>query len=125
MLKKFPVGMFESHSSGYGNNDPNSDCAKFGRDHRMSQQVVELPIEHQAIDMIAAEGEKGLTLKEVSRLNQYPIFTNHQIIFNNVAVLFYFYSLTCIMYYFLLTKKISHFYKLFSIMLLSFFILIH
>lgn len=43
----------------------------FGRRSLVTEQIAELPIEHQVFDMIDAEGPKGLAMKEVSVLSSF------------------------------------------------------
>lgn len=47
------------------NNDKNEEVVQFGRKYQITEQMIELPLEHQVFDMIVAEGSAGLTLKEV------------------------------------------------------------
>lgn len=48
--------------------DIGDEQIKFGRKCRSSDQLIELPIEHQIYDMIDAAGSEGLTVMEVGAL---------------------------------------------------------
>ena len=51
---------------GSGLDDPDADeLVKSGKRGQITDQLVELPMEHQIYDMIDAEGPKGLTVIEV------------------------------------------------------------
>lgn len=56
---------FERKSIGCGDNTE-KEQVKFGRRFPKTEQLVELPFEHQVYDMVDAEGSKGLTIMEVS-----------------------------------------------------------
>lgn len=47
---------------------------KFGKKCQVSDQLVELPIEHQIYDMIDAAGSEGLTVMEVGALISWLCF---------------------------------------------------
>lgn len=66
LLKKFSPKHFEPKSSRQGCDELDAEqTTKSGKRGRITDQLVELPIEHQIYDMIDAEGSKGLTYTEV------------------------------------------------------------
>lgn len=65
LLKKFSMENDEPNLFSSANNDKNEEVAQFGRKYQITEQIIELPLEHQVFDMIVAEGSAGLTLKEV------------------------------------------------------------
>lgn len=66
MLKKFSPKCFEPKTQGSGLDDPDAEqLVKSGKRGQITDQLVELPMEHQIYDMIDAEGPKGLTVIEV------------------------------------------------------------
>ncbi|CAN0877955.1 SART-1 family protein DOT2, partial [Linum grandiflorum] len=66
LLKKFSPDVFETKL--FGGSDRNKQL-KFGRRPKMNEQLLELPIDHQIFDVIAAKGTEGATGIEVcSRL---------------------------------------------------------
>lgn len=65
MLKKFSPKDFELTAIGSGDNLDTEKQLKFGRTFRRTEQLVELPIEHQIHDMVDAEGSEGLAVMEV------------------------------------------------------------
>lgn len=62
LLKKFSPKHFEPKSSRLGDDDLDAEPLKRGQ---ITEQLVELPIEHQVYEMIDAAGSKGLTVLEV------------------------------------------------------------
>jgi hypothetical protein len=54
LLKKFPPKNFKEQT------------VKFGRKCQITEQLVEIPIDHQMYDMIDIKGSEGLLFKEVS-----------------------------------------------------------
>ncbi|KAA8541644.1 hypothetical protein F0562_022796 [Nyssa sinensis] len=68
LLKKFTIKNFEPKSLGCGYDDIETEqLVKLGKRGQITDQLVELPIEHQIYDMIDAEGSKGLTITEVCK----------------------------------------------------------
>ncbi|XP_021901086.1 uncharacterized protein LOC110817003 isoform X2 [Carica papaya] len=65
LLKKFSPKDFELTAIGSGDNLDTEKQLKFGRTFRRTEQLVELPIEHQIHDMVDAEGSEGLAVMEV------------------------------------------------------------
>lgn len=66
MLKRFSPKCSEPKTLGSGLYDPDTEeLVKSGKRGQISDQLVELPMEHQIYDMIDAEGPKGLTVIEV------------------------------------------------------------
>lgn len=66
LLKKFSPKCFEPKTQGSGLDDPDAEqLVKSGKRGQITDQLVELPMEHQIYDMIDAEGPKGLTVIEV------------------------------------------------------------
>lgn len=50
----------------HGNDDVDTEQqVKVGKRGQITDQLLELPIEHQIYDIVAAEGTKGLTITEV------------------------------------------------------------
>ncbi|XP_050234261.1 uncharacterized protein LOC126682580 [Mercurialis annua] len=67
LLKEFPPENVEERSLGYENDCPREQLVKFGRRNRQTEQLIELPIEHQIYEMIDAKKHEGATLIEVCR----------------------------------------------------------
>ncbi|XP_043719454.1 uncharacterized protein LOC122667263 [Telopea speciosissima] len=68
LLKKFDPKSFQPKVFLHGNNDIKTEqSARSGRRGHITDQLVELPIEHQIYDMIDAAGSKGLTVTEVCK----------------------------------------------------------
>ncbi|XP_042492351.1 uncharacterized protein LOC122071928 [Macadamia integrifolia] len=68
LLKKFDPKSFQPKSFVHGCDDVKTEqLARCGRRGQMTDQLVELPIEHQIYDMIDAAGSKGLTVTEVCK----------------------------------------------------------
>lgn len=65
LLKSFSPKNFEPRTSQNGDDDVSAE--HFGKRGQITDQLLELPIEHQIYDMIDAEGSKGLTITEVCR----------------------------------------------------------
>lgn len=66
LLKKFSPKIFEPKTRGHGDDDFEEERQlNFGKKHQITDQLVELPIEHQIYDMIDAAGSEGLTVMEV------------------------------------------------------------
>ncbi|KAJ8755986.1 hypothetical protein K2173_024531 [Erythroxylum novogranatense] len=82
LLKKFSPREFESKTIGCGENCDSEQMIKFGRISQPTEQLVELPIDHQIYDMIDAEGSEGATVMEVcgrlglDKKRNYPRFQN-------------------------------------------------
>ncbi|KDO65044.1 hypothetical protein CISIN_1g000364mg [Citrus sinensis] len=64
LLKAFSSKLFEPKSFGCGDSFENEQL-KFGRKFRKTEQLVELPVDHQIYDMVDAEGSEGLAVMEV------------------------------------------------------------
>lgn len=65
LLKKFSPNIFEPKTHGGRNDDLDAEqLPKQGKRGQITDQLVELPIEHQIFDMIDIEGSKGLTITE-------------------------------------------------------------
>ncbi|KAJ4717806.1 B-block binding subunit of TFIIIC [Melia azedarach] len=64
LLKQFSSKLFEPQCLRCGDNSE-KDELKFGRRFPKTEQLVELPIEHQIYDMVDAEGSEGLAVMEV------------------------------------------------------------
>ncbi|XP_027105521.1 uncharacterized protein [Coffea arabica] len=91
LLKKFSPKHFEPKLSRQGYDELDVEqTTKLGKRGQITDQLVELPIDHQIYDMIDAEGSKGLTFTEVCRrlgicnkqyydrlLDMYPRFGMH------------------------------------------------
>ncbi|CAI9087290.1 OLC1v1021327C1 [Oldenlandia corymbosa var. corymbosa] len=65
LLKKFSPKYFEPNSSKHGNDELEQEQQKLGKRAQITDQLVELPIEHQIYDMIDKEGCRGLTITEI------------------------------------------------------------
>ncbi|KAK4781152.1 hypothetical protein SAY87_017258 [Trapa incisa] len=85
LLKNFPTENNEPSLFLSGNSDRNEEVAQFGRRYQITEQVIELPLEHQVLDMIIAEGSAGLTLKEVSERLSLDNKRNHTRYLNIVS----------------------------------------
>lgn len=69
LLKKFSLKNFEPKTLGHGDDDfEEEQQLNFGKKHQITDQLVELPIEHQIYDMIDAAGSEGLTVMEARAL---------------------------------------------------------
>lgn len=64
LLKAFSSKLFEPKSFGCGDSFEKEQL-KFGRKFRKTEQLVELPVDHQIYDMVDAEGSEGLAVMEV------------------------------------------------------------
>lgn len=51
-------------------NFDNENLIKIGKRGHITDQFVELPLEHRIYDMVDSEGQKGLTISEVLINNQ-------------------------------------------------------
>nr|GMD41481.1 General transcription factor 3C polypeptide 1 like [Ipomoea batatas]GMD46254.1 General transcription factor 3C polypeptide 1 like [Ipomoea batatas] len=68
LLKEFSPKHFEPKSRARECDDFDTEQpTKLARRGQITDQLVDLPIEHQAYDMVDAEGSRGLTITEVSR----------------------------------------------------------
>ncbi|PON96225.1 B-block binding subunit of TFIIIC, partial [Trema orientale] len=67
LLKIFSPESLELKTLGSIDDDFEEEQVKLGKKCQVSNQLVELPIEHQVYDMIDAAGSKGLTMVEVCR----------------------------------------------------------
>ncbi|OVA06628.1 B-block binding subunit of TFIIIC [Macleaya cordata] len=68
LLKKFDQKHFQPKPVLCGSDDFNIDqSVQCGNKEQITEQLLELPIEHQIHDMIAAESTKGLTVTEVCK----------------------------------------------------------
>ncbi|KAG6733311.1 hypothetical protein I3842_01G220300 [Carya illinoinensis] len=68
LLKKFSLKNFEPKTLGHGDDDfEEEQQLNFGKKHQITDQLVELPIEHQIYDMIDAAGSEGLTVMELCK----------------------------------------------------------
>ncbi|OVA13386.1 B-block binding subunit of TFIIIC [Macleaya cordata] len=68
LLKKFDEKHFQPKPVLYGSDDFETDQpVRCGNRGKITEQLLELPIEHQVHDMIAAKGTKGLTITEVCK----------------------------------------------------------
>ncbi|XP_058005098.1 uncharacterized protein LOC110664370 isoform X2 [Hevea brasiliensis] len=65
LLKKFPSKNFENKPLGCGHDCDGKKMVKFGRRFQQTEQLVELPIDHQIYDMIDAKRTEGATVIEV------------------------------------------------------------
>lgn len=69
LLKKFSPKNVGPKTLGCGDDDfKEEQQVKFGKQREITDQLVELPIEHQIFDMIDAAGSEGLTVMEVCAL---------------------------------------------------------
>lgn len=69
MLKSFSPKNFEPKTLGRGDDDfEEEQQVDFGKKCQITDQLVELPIEHQIYDMIDAAGSEGLTVMEVGAI---------------------------------------------------------
>ncbi|XP_078447120.1 uncharacterized protein LOC144716005 [Wolffia australiana] len=64
LLKKFNPKDFQPKGSSCGYEGPAQKCCKRGQ---ITDQFVELPLEHRIYDIIDGEGPKGITIPEVSK----------------------------------------------------------
>ncbi|KAL6996273.1 hypothetical protein U1Q18_006408 [Sarracenia purpurea var. burkii] len=65
LLKSFSPNNLEPRTPGRGDDDLDAEHPmKLGKRGQITDQLVELPIEHQIYDMVDAEGPKGLTISE-------------------------------------------------------------
>ncbi|THG08515.1 hypothetical protein TEA_002148 [Camellia sinensis var. sinensis] len=68
LLKSFSPKNFEPKTTGLGDDDPDTEQpVKLGKRGQITDQLVELPIEHQIYDMVDAAGAKGITITEVCK----------------------------------------------------------
>ncbi|XP_010033740.2 uncharacterized protein LOC104422989 [Eucalyptus grandis] len=67
LLKNFPPESIEPQPLGSRKSDQGEEFLNFGRRSLVTEQTIELPIEHQVFDMIDAEGPKGLVMKEACK----------------------------------------------------------
>ncbi|KAL7162716.1 hypothetical protein ACSBR2_043073 [Camellia fascicularis] len=68
LLKSFSPKNFEPKTTGLGDDDPDMEqLVKLGKRGQITDQLVELPIEHQIYDMVDAAGAKGITITEVCK----------------------------------------------------------
>lgn len=68
-MKTFSPKQFGPNTHGCGDDDFEEEPqVKFGKQRQITEQLVELPIEHQIYDMIDAAGSEGLTVMEVCLL---------------------------------------------------------
>ncbi|KAG5536532.1 hypothetical protein RHGRI_024082 [Rhododendron griersonianum] len=68
LLKSFSPKIFEPKTLGRGNDDVDTEQqVKFGKRGQITEQLLELPIEHQIYGIVAAEGSKGLTITEICK----------------------------------------------------------
>ncbi|XP_010273234.1 PREDICTED: uncharacterized protein LOC104608836 isoform X2 [Nelumbo nucifera] len=68
LLKRFDPKHFQTKALGCGYDDHDTDqMVKHGKRGQVTDQLVELPLEHQIHDMIDASGSKGLTVTEVCK----------------------------------------------------------
>lgn len=65
MLKEFSPKSLEPKSLGCVDDGGDEQQVKFGKKCQVTNQLVELPIEHQIYDMIDAAGSEGMTFMEV------------------------------------------------------------
>ena len=69
LVKTFSPKQFGPNTHGCGDDDfEKEQQVKFGKQRQITEQLVELPIEHQIYDMIDAAGSEGLTVMEVCLL---------------------------------------------------------
>lgn len=69
LLKEFSPKNFGPKTLRCGDTDFEEERqVSFGKKHQVTDQLVELPIEHQIYDMIDAAGLEGLTVMEVCAL---------------------------------------------------------
>ncbi|THF99185.1 hypothetical protein TEA_010636 [Camellia sinensis var. sinensis] len=67
LLKSFSPKNFEPKTTGLGDDDPDTEQpVKLGKRGQITDQLVELPIEHQIYDMVDAAGAKGITITEAN-----------------------------------------------------------
>lgn len=68
LVKTFSPKQFGPNTHGCGDDDfEEEQQVKFGKQRQITEQLVELPIEHQIYDMIDAAGSEGLTVMEVCK----------------------------------------------------------
>lgn len=69
LLKEFSPKHFEPKSRARECDDFDTEQpTKLARRGQITDQLVDLPIEHQAYDMVDAEGSRGLTITEVCKI---------------------------------------------------------
>ncbi|PKU70118.1 hypothetical protein MA16_Dca020607 [Dendrobium catenatum] len=69
LIKKFDPKYFLPKSFMHGHNGSDSEnLVKTGKRGQITDQLVEVPLEHRIYDMIDAEGQKGITILETSHL---------------------------------------------------------
>lgn len=74
MLKEFSPKIFEPRVLGCVDDGYDEQQVKFGKKCQVTNQLVELPIEHQIYDMIDAAGPEGLTFMEVCAMISLSLF---------------------------------------------------
>ncbi|XP_052182207.1 uncharacterized protein LOC127794928 isoform X2 [Diospyros lotus] len=68
LLKSFSPKNFEPKMVGRGDDDLDTEqLVKLGKRGEITDQLMELPIEHQIYDMVDAEGSKGIMITEVCK----------------------------------------------------------
>ncbi|CAL9066598.1 uncharacterized protein LOC103975842 isoform X4 [Musa acuminata AAA Group] len=68
LLKKFDSRDFQPKKGMHSHdNFDNENLIKIGKRGHITDQFVELPLEHRIYDMVDSEGQKGLTISEVCR----------------------------------------------------------
>ncbi|XP_028554557.1 uncharacterized protein LOC110091869 isoform X2 [Dendrobium catenatum] len=68
LIKKFDPKYFLPKSFMHGHNGSDSEnLVKTGKRGQITDQLVEVPLEHRIYDMIDAEGQKGITILELSK----------------------------------------------------------
>ncbi|XAR49896.1 hypothetical protein NMG60_11004070 [Bertholletia excelsa] len=67
LLKSFSPKNFEPKTLGRRDDLDMDQLMKMGKRGQITDQVVELPIQHQIYDMVDAEGSKGLTITEICK----------------------------------------------------------
>ncbi|WOK98866.1 hypothetical protein Cni_G07578 [Canna indica] len=68
LLKKFDPSDFQPKKGMHSHDSfENENSTKIGKRGHVTNHLVELPLEHCIYDMVDAEGQKGLTIPEVSR----------------------------------------------------------
>ncbi|URD86352.1 hypothetical protein MUK42_27492 [Musa troglodytarum] len=71
LLKKFDSRDFQPKKGMHSHdNFDNENLIKIGKRGHMTDQFVELPLEHRIYDMVDSEGQKGLTISEVGKVRR-------------------------------------------------------
>lgn len=65
LLKSFDAKAFHPKPPNNGNDDYELESIRKAKRGQATEQLVEIPIDHQIYDMIESEGSKGLTVTEV------------------------------------------------------------